>query len=299
MSKNDSDLNNNLSEPSRRQFLTSATALATGLAASMASPSTAMAATPTNKVLQVWSCGGLAEAMMPAHEQFKATTGHDIAYTGAFAAVLGKSLLTGRGKTEVFLGRVLALAQNLRKAEKMLSFKPLCFTEYVIVVPKNNPGKIKSIEDLAKPNTKVAMSPLASPPGGQAVMGILKAADIQPAVMKNVMDKRASCVQRTIEDVTTGKAHAMIVERRLTKVPLYAPHIAVIDIPEKFFPAGPLTFTIGIMRDVKDMELAESYVNFMTSPEGQAHFEKAGFIPAISEKGQELIEKLGVKDVTV
>lgn len=280
--------------PERRLFLKT---LAAGAAIAGTSALPVQAGT-TGKNLQVWSCGGLAEAMRPAHEAYAVAKGTDIAYTGAFAGALGKSLLSGSGHTEVFAGRVLVLAQNLRKAGKMLSFKPLCFTSYVIAVPKGNPAGIAALEDLAKPGVRVAMSPLASPPGGQAVMGILKAADLVKPVMKNVIDTQATCVQRTIEEVTAGKATAMIVERRITRMPLYAPHLDFVEIPEKFFPAGPLTFTVGVMRDVRDKAVADAYVDWITGPEGQAYFERAGFIPAISSKGQELVEKLGVKDVT-
>ena len=270
--------------PERRRFLKT---LAAGAVVAGALP--ARAETPA-KTLQVWSCGGLAEAMRPAHDAYTAARGVEIAYTGAFAGALGKSLLSGSGHTEVF-------AQNLRKAGKMLYFKPLCFTSYVIAVPKGNPADIAALEDLAKPGVRVAMSPLASPPGGQAVMGILKAADLVRPVMKNVIDDQATCVQRTVEEVTSGKAAAMIVERRITRMPLYAPHLDLVEIPEKFFPAGPLTFTVGVMRDARDRAAADAYVDWITGPEGQAHFERAGFTPAISAKGQELVEKLGVKDV--
>ena len=78
---------------------------------------------------------------------------------------------------------------------------------------------------------------------------------------------------------------------------MYAPHLDLVEIPEKFFPAGPLTFTVGVMRDARDRAAADAYVDWITGPEGQAHFERAGFTPAISAKGQELVEKLGVKDV--
>ena len=99
-------------EKGRRDFLKS---LALGAAgAAMLTPQTVNAA--EGGTLQVWSCGGLAEAMMPAHEAYQQHSGVKIVYTGAFAAALGKSLLTGGGQTEVFAGRVLALAQNLRKA---------------------------------------------------------------------------------------------------------------------------------------------------------------------------------------
>ena len=43
--------------------------------------------------------------------------------------------------------------------------------------------------------------------------------------------------------------------------------------------------------------MATAYMDWITGPQGQEHFEQAGFIPAISAKGQELVEKLGVKDV--
>ncbi len=280
-------------DPDRRRFLKT---LASGAVVAGAAALPARAATP-DATLQVWSCGGLAEAMNPAHAAYTAASGVKVVYTGAFAAALGKSLLSGSGSTEVFAGRVLALAQNLRKAGKMTYFRPLCFTAYVIAVPKGNPAGIAALEDLAKPGVRVAMSPLASPPGGQAVMGILKAADLVKPIMKNVIDDQATCVQRTVEEVTAGRASAMIVERRITRMPLYAPHLDIVEIPEKFFPAGPLTFTVGVMKDARDTAVADAYVNWITGPEGQAYFERAGFIAATSPKGRELVEKLGVKDV--
>ena len=48
------------------------------------------------------------------------------------------------------------------------------------------------------------------------------------------------------------------------------------------------------MESVHDEGVAQNYIQWITSPQGQAFFEKVGFIPAISAKGQELIEKLGV-----
>lgn len=279
-------------EKGRRNFLKS---LALGAAgAAMLTPQTANAA--EGGTLQVWSCGGLAEAMMPAHEAYQQQSGVKVVYTGAFAAALGKSLLTGGGQTEVFAGRVLALAQNLRKAGKMVNFRPLCFTSYVIAVPKGNPAKIKDIEDLTLPGVRVSMARDASAPGGQAVMGILKAADITPKVLANVPGQ-GSCVQRSVESVAEGKADAMIVERRITRMTRFADRLDLVEIPERFFPAGPLTFTVGMMTNAADPAKAAAYMDWITSAQGQAYFEKAGFIPAISPKGMELVEKLGVKDV--
>jgi len=110
----------------RRSFIKASGIALTG---TLASPLMSSASGFKNESLQAWSCGGLAEAFIPASREYELKTGCKIAYTGAFAAALGKSLF-GSATTEVFAPRVLELAQKLKKAGKMLSFQPLCFTKY-------------------------------------------------------------------------------------------------------------------------------------------------------------------------
>ena len=275
----------------RRTFLKTAVATAVGTAI----PAGAFAAGPPGKrSLQVWSCGGLSEAFGTANAAYEKKSGVSIYYTGAFAAALGKSLMGG-AVTEVFAGRVLKLAAQLKGSGKMLYFKPLCFTEYVIITPKGNPAGIKSVEDLARPGMKVILPLGASPPGGDAVMGILKKAGLEKAVLKNMVEKE-TCVIKMMPEIIEGKGQASIVERRLTRLSEFEGKVEAIPIPENLFPPGPLTFTVGVMKYAKDRALADDYVNFMCSDEAQAIFERKGFIPAASPKGQILVEKLGVKD---
>ncbi|MRR58713.1 MAG: ABC transporter substrate-binding protein [Deltaproteobacteria bacterium] len=245
--------------------------------------------------LQVWSCGGLSEAFNIANSLYEKKTGVRIAYTGAFAAALGKSL-QGGATTEVFAGRVLKLAKTLREKNKMIYFRPLCFTEYVMVTPKGNGAGITTLEDMARPGVRVILPLGASPPGGEAVMGILKKAGIEKAVLKNAIEKE-TCVVKMMPEIISGKGHVSIVEKRLTRMAEFEGKVEVLPIPETLFPPGPLTFTIGVMKDVKDRDLADHYVNFICSREAQAIFERQGFIPSDSDKGRTLIEKLGVKDV--
>jgi len=284
-------MSDNANHLGRRQFIKGAAIAALGAAAGV-SPARAQASAAGH--LQVWSCGGLAEAFMPANQAYEKKTGVKIAYTGAFAAALGKSLL-GSATTEVFGARVLGLAKKLRKAGKMIYFKPLCFTSYVLVTPKGNPAGIQGVQDLAKPGVKVILAPEASPPGGGAAKVLLKKAGVLQKATANTVIK-GSCVQRTMEDLIQGKGDVSVVELRLTRMPAFQGKTEIIPIPEKYFPPPPLTFTIGVMRDAADRKLADNYVEFITAPEGQAFFERAGFIPAISEKGRMLAAKLGVKD---
>ncbi len=277
----------------RRAFLK--TAMASTVAAATMAPGLLSAGRFQADSLQVWSCGGLAEALNPANSIYEKKTGVKILYTGAFAAALGKSL-QGGAVTEIFAGRVLKLAKSLRATNKMIYFRPLCFTEYVLITPLGNPAGIKSVEDLARPGIPVILPLGASPPGGDAVMGILKKAKIDKAVLKNTFEKE-TCVIKMMPEIIAGKGKVSIVERRLTRMEQFEGKVEVIPIPETLFPPGPLTFTIGVMKYAKDRALADDYVNFICSDEAQDIFERQGFIPAASDKGRMLIEKLGVKDV--
>lgn len=248
----------------------------------------------SGKTLRVWSCGGLAEAFIPANAAYEQLTGVKISYTGAFAAALGKSLLGG-ATTEVFGGRVLDLAKKLKSAGKMAYFQPLCYTSYVMVTPRGNPAGVRELADMAKPGVRVILAPDASPPGGLAVQILLKKAGLADAVAQN-SPAQGSCVQRIMDEIADGGADVSIVERRLTRKAEFRDKIEVYEIPEEFYPPGPLTFTIGVMKHAADPALADHYLNYITSAEGQGHFAAAGFIPALSEKGRRLTEKLGVKD---
>jgi len=276
---------------SRRGFLKASSLAATG---SLLLGPSALASAFKDDFLQVWSCGGLAEAFMPANKSYEEMTGCRIDYSGAFAAALGKSLLGG-AKTEVFAPRVLELAQKLKAQGKMLHFVPLCFTKYVLVTPKGNPAGIKNIQDLGKPGVKTILSPNASPPGGEASTMILKKAGVLEQAQKNALVV-GDCVQSVVPDVIKQTGDVAVMELRMTKKTEFAGKMEVIEIPEEFFPPRPVTFVVGVMKFAHNKNLAEDYVKFITSERGQSFFEAAGFIPALSTEGERLVRKYGVKD---
>ena len=275
----------------RRRFLKASGLALTG---SLAAPAVALGADFKGKRLQVWSCGGLAEAFMPANQRYEEMTGCAVNYTGAFAAALGKSLL-GSAQTDVFAPRVLELAQKLKAQGKMLRFWPLCFTKYVLITPKGNPAGITGIQDLGKPGVRTVLSPGASPPGGKATLGIMKKAGVIEGAKRNAV-KKGDCVQRDVAHIVSGAGDVAVVEQRITRLPNVAGKVEVIDIPEKYSPGKPVPFVIGIMKWAKNAALAQDFVEFILSEKGQAFFEAAGFIPAMSEEGRRLAEKYGVKD---
>lgn len=279
---------------SRRQFLKGAVATA---AVAAAGPKLISAGyTPfKSDSLEVWTCGGLSEAFLQINDAYEAKTGHNIQYTGAFAGALGKSLLTLKGQTEMFGARGLELAQNLRKKGISLRFKPLCFTDYVLVVPKGNPAGIRDLQDLAEPGVRVMLPLGASPPGSASVQGILKKSGLTDPVMQN-MTVNETCVIKMMCGLVEGKGDASIIEKRLTTHDRFKDKIEYMPIDPKFIPPAPLTFTINVMKYVKDEKLAEDYSDFVRS-DGQEILERNGFTSVHSARGLDLIERFGVKDV--
>ncbi|MDD4357382.1 MAG: substrate-binding domain-containing protein [Victivallales bacterium] len=276
----------------RRGFLKTAAA---SIAAASLPVELARAASFQTTSLRVWSCGGLAESFCRANALYEQKKGIKIYYTGASAGALGKSLIAGR-PTDVFGARTMGLTKKLQSENLVRYFKPLCFSEYVLITPKGNPANIQSVADLAKPGVRLILPQSASGPGQKGAQVALEKAGIKDAAMKNLV-KEESCVIRMIPAVVNADADATIVERRLTRMPEFAGKVEIIAFPEELFATVMLPFTINSIKYAEDTELADDYINFMCSVEGQTYFKQGGFIPAISEKGQELIERLGVKDV--
>ena len=165
-----------------------------------------------------------------------------------------------------------------------------------MVTPLGNPAGVSGIKDLGKPGLRVVLAPGASPPGGKAVLELLKKAGVLEGALNNCTIK-TNCVQRSMASLIKGQGDVSVVEQRITRLPLFKNRSEVYEIPETFFPAPPLTFTIGVMKQAEDRDLADYYLEFILSNEGQYFFKQAGFIPAKSDDGQRLVEKLGVKEI--
>lgn len=80
--------------------------------------SEALASNFKNDFLQVWSCGGLAEAFIPANKSHEETIGCRIDYTGAFAGALGKSLLGETQRQKCSLHESLNLQRSSKRRER-------------------------------------------------------------------------------------------------------------------------------------------------------------------------------------
>ena len=142
----------------------------------------------------------------------------------------------------------------------------------VIAVPKGNPANITCLADLTKPGVRVAMGDPEACAIGELGNKILEKNGIKDAVEKNTI-ARGATVNALIVYVSTGDVDAAITWRESVLFAL--DETDVVEIPEneniiKTIPIGVLTFS-------ENKEYAGNFVDFVTSDEGKAIYEKYGF----------------------
>lgn len=153
----------------------------------------------------------------------------------------------------------------------------------VVIYPQDNPGKIASLQDLAKPGLKVDLAGKEAPAGQYALEFLEKAskdAKFGPTykddVIKNVVSYEEN-VKAVLTKISLGEADAGIVF--VTDAAAAPPgSIGRLEIPEDLNVTA--SFLIATIQDSKNAELAGAFVDLVLSPAGQAILAKYRFMPA-------------------
>jgi molybdate transport system substrate-binding protein len=178
-----------------------------------------------------------------------------------------------------------AAEEEINTAEKdgLVAGKPEVFVRNreVIMVPRDNPANIQSLQDLAKPNIKLVLAQKDVPAADYAVEILGKAnkqygPNFEKDVLSNVVSREAD-VRASVNRVVVGDADATFgyasdytpdIRDRVNVVPI-PPDLNIIAI-----------YPIVALEDAKDPELAKKWVDLITSKEGQRVLKKWNFEPA-------------------
>lgn len=162
---------------------------------------------------------------------------------------------------------------NIAKKKGFIDYEKLiAYHVPVIAVPKGNPANITCLKDLARPGIKVALCNAKGCAIGKIANKVLKKNGIKDAVEKNVVTRTATA-NVLVLDVAMRMVDAAIIWEELA---LFAPDKTdIITIPReeniiKIIPIGALTFS-------QNKEDAKKFVDFASSREGKAIYEKHGF----------------------
>ena len=136
-----------------------------------------------------------------------------------------------------------------------------------IAVPPDNPGNVSSLQDLAKPGLNVVVC-APEVPCGSAGQDVEKAGgiDIEP-----VSEEQA--VTDVLAKVTTGQADAGLVY--VTDVMAAGDDAKGVSFPEASTAVN--VYPIAPLKESENPELAQEFVDLVTSQEGRTVLHDAGF----------------------
>jgi molybdate transport system substrate-binding protein len=173
---------------------------------------------------------------------------------------------------DVFASANMTLPQQV--AQKGLCSKPVVFTRntLVLVVPRSNPAKIRSIYDLRKSGIKLV---IAGPgvPVGSYTLQILKNMNLS-SVLSNVVSRETD-VREVLAKVALGEADAGFVYS--TDAKTVPGRVTVLKLPAWAQPK--VQYGICIVSSSQHKPDARAFVNKILGKAGQARLRAAGFLP--------------------
>ena len=152
----------------------------------------------------------------------------------------------------------------------------------VVVYPKDNPGKLQTLKNLAKPGLKIVLANKNVPVGAYALDFLGKASKLpeysatyRESVLKNVVSYEEN-VRAVLSKVTLGEADAGIVYTTDAATVKDA-RIGTLDIPD---PLNTIAaYPIAATKNTRHADLPKKFVDYVLAPEGQEILARYGFIP--------------------
>lgn len=196
----------------------------------------------------------------------------DATYAGT--QVLRTQLEQG-AKADLFLSADITHIEAVKKEGLISEFYPVSQTHEVIVVPKNNPAGIHSLQDLGSKKTKLIIGTDSVPIGRYTRMVFEKANQgYGQQFSKNVNSHVVSLetnVKQVLQKVSMGEADAGVVYRTDVTAS-FADKVQVVEIPPEYN-VEAINY-IAVPKDASNPELGKELMDFMLSPDGQAIFAK-------------------------
>lgn len=148
----------------------------------------------------------------------------------------------------------------------------------VVILPADNPAGLSKLEDLANPGIKLVLAAEEVPVGNFArqaldLMNDSFGTDFKDKVLANVVSNEDN-VKQVVTKVQLGEVDAGIV---YTSDAVAAPELQTIEIPSELnvvakYPIAPLL-------NSEHADVAQAFIDYVLSDEGQAILEKWGFSP--------------------
>lgn len=158
------------------------------------------------------------------------------------------------------------------------SSKVFLTNQLVVIIPAKNPAGLAALADLAKPGLKLVLAAKEVPVGNYALQVLDKldaalGAGYKDNVLKNVVSYESD-VKQVVAKIQLGEADAGIVYLSDT---VAAPDLQKIEIPAEDNVIAK--YPLAALSAAKDQALAQAFIAYVLSADGQAILQKWGFLP--------------------
>lgn len=257
--------------------------------APIAAPTTGEGATTEATTIAVFAAASLTEAFTEIGGNFStANPGVEVTFNFAGSNQLATQIAEG-APADVFasangtqMNVAIATGRILPGTQRTFVRNRL-----VVVTPSDNPAGLVGLPDLATPGVKIVFAAKEVPVGQYSLDFLDKAeadgslgAGYKDAVIANVVSYEEN-VRAVLAKVTLGEADAGIVYTSDVTMEAAA-QVQRIDIPDSLntiaaYPIAPLV-------DSQHAALAQTFIDYLFSPEGQQILTEAGFIPFVDKE---------------
>ncbi len=233
----------------------------TGLGAPAAGSRSAASASIT-----VFAAASLTEAFSKIGTDFQARSGAMVTFNFGSSATLASQITAG-APGDVFAAASPATMKTVTDANGAGTPVTFASNSLQIAVPAGNPGRITGLADFADESKTLAVC-APQVPCGAAAAKVFEAAGITAKP-----DTLEADVKATLAKVAADEVDAALVYR--TDVIAQPTKVEGLDFPEaaqaiNHYPIAVLTYS-------KSPEVAQAFVDYVTSPDGQAVLDQAGF----------------------
>jgi molybdate transport system substrate-binding protein len=226
------------------------------------------AAAPETRTVTVLAAASLTDALDEASAAYMAEHPEvEIVISFSGSSALAEQIVSG-APADVFFAANEATMQAVVDGGLALDPEVLLANTLQLVVPAGNPADVDNLADLTDPRLVVALCD-PSVPCGAAAAELLDLAGVTASVDTYEDDVRAALTK-----VALGEVDAALVYR--TDVAAAGDAVEGIEIPEA---AGVVNrYPVALLTDAGNSEAAQSFIDFLGSPEAREVFRRAGFV---------------------
>ena len=234
----------------------------------------------TQKTLNVFAAASLTDAFTEIGKKFEAANpGVTVTFNFAGSQALRTQIEEG-APADVFASANKTEMDTLVADRFMAKDSAEVFltNKLVVILPAENTAALGTLEDLAKPGIKLVLAAEEVPVGKYARQALDNmngpfGTDFKEKVLANVVSNEDN-VRQVVSKIQLGEADAGIV---YTSDAVAAPELKTIEIPDDLNVIA--SYPIASLDKSENAELAQAFVDYVLSAEGQAVLAAWGFAP--------------------